>query len=169
MPRKKKETVSPEITAGPKNVGRPTIYSKEIGNLIFEAMSDGSDLVSVCKLPGMPHRTTVYVWMDKYPEFKDMIGKGRGGLADFMASKIHEIAQTAKPENSSADSIKLQAYKWLTSKISPKVYGDKVQTEVSGVDGSAIKVETVALDVASLSPESRAALRAALLEAKSKK
>jgi hypothetical protein len=40
---------------------------------------------------------------------------------------------------------------------------------VSGVDGSAIKVETVALDVASLSPESRAALRAALLEAKSKK
>jgi hypothetical protein len=169
MPRKKKATVSPEIAAEPRSVGRPTIYTKDIGNLIFEAMSDGLDIVSVCKLEGMPHRTTVYVWMKKYPEFKDMIGMGRGGLADFMASKIHEIAQTAKPENSSADSIKLQAYKWLTSKISPKVYGDKVQTEVSGVDGSAIKVETVALDVASLSPESRAALRAALLEAKSKK
>jgi hypothetical protein len=169
MPRKKKVTDSPEIAAEPKNVGRPTIYTKDIGNLIFEAMSDGSDLVSVCKLPGMPHRTTVYVWMKKYPEFKDMIGMGRGGLADFMASKIHEIAQTAKPENSSADSIKLQAYKWLTSKISPKVYGDKVQTEVSGVDGGPIVTETTSIDVSELSPESRAALRAALVEAISKK
>jgi hypothetical protein len=166
MPRKKKVTVSPEIAAEPKSVGRPTIYSKEIGNLIFEAMSDGSDLVSVCKLEGMPHRTTVYVWMDKYPEFKDMIGKGRIGLADFMANQIHVIAQTAKPENSSADSIKLQAYKWLTSKIRPRVYGDKVQTEVSGPDGGPI--EATVLDASSLSPEARAALRAALIEAKSK-
>jgi hypothetical protein len=52
--------------------------------------------------------------------------------------------------------------------MSPKRFGDKVQTEVSGIDGSAIKVETVALDVASLTPESRAALKAALLEMKSK-
>ena len=34
--------------------------------------------------------------------------------------------------------------------------------------GTTIKVETVALDVAILTPESRAALRAALLEMKSK-
>ncbi len=72
-------------------------------------------------------------------------------------------------------------YKWATSDkpgaVPAGIFWSKTRMgwrevnrqEVSGPDGNAIKVETVAVDVAELSPESRAALRAALLEAKSKR
>ena len=96
---------------------------------------------------------------DQTPEtepVKDKDGKVLDGM------KLHS-AYVAWQKN------RVDARRWFASKMSPKRFGDKVQTEVSGVDGGPIVTETTSINVSELSPDSRAALRAALVEAISKK
>lgn len=78
-----------------------------------------------------------------------------------MDEKILEVADNCTPESAPADRVKLAAYQWRAAKLKPKVYGDKVQTEVTGADGGPI--ETV-----ELTPQ-QAAQRAAFLLAKGAK
>lgn len=78
-----------------------------------------------------------------------------------MDERILEIADNCTPESAPADRVRLSAYQWRAAKLKPKVYGDKVQTEVTGADGGPI--ETV-----ELTPQ-QAAQRAAFLLAKAAK
>jgi hypothetical protein len=134
----------------------------------------------------MPDITTIIRWTRENKEFCQQYDRAcidRGNhLAEEALEIIDETPETEPVRDKEGNIIDMKLHpayvqwqnnrvntrKWFASKMSPKRFGDKVQTEVSGIDGSAIKVETVALDVASLTPESRAALKAALLEMKSK-
>jgi hypothetical protein len=189
MPRKKKDLVtdSPEIAVAPRSVGRPSKYTGNLADLICTRIALGNSLRRVCLADDMPDITTIIRWTRENKEFCQQYDRACVDRGNHLAEEALEIAdQTPETEpvkdkdGKVLDGMKLHsayvawqknrvdARRWFASKMSPKRFGDKVQTEVSGIDGSAIKVETVALDVASLTPESRAALKAALLEMKSK-
>ena len=110
-------------------VGRPTTYSVDLAKRIIDEMIEGKDIVTICQAPDMPHRSSVYHWLDIYPDFSTQYRRAKEGLADFYAKKILDMAENAKPETASADSLRLRAWTWATSRYAPRLYSEKVVSE----------------------------------------
>ena len=49
--------------------GRPSTYTEEMGNLICDKLTEGMSLRKLCLLDEFPTASTVYVWLDRFPEF----------------------------------------------------------------------------------------------------
>lgn len=92
----------------------------------------------------MPARQTVIAWTREKPTFNEQYIEAREQGVDTMAEEINEIA-----DNSDADPadrrVRIDARKWYTSKIAPRRWGDRLHTEISGVDGKPIEVQDNAL------------------------
>ncbi len=61
--------------------------------------------------------------------------------------------------------LRIDTRKWLLGKVLPKVYGDKVITEITGKDGGPIETQATRIDVLALAPEQRDQLKQILLQA----
>lgn len=128
--------------------GRPTDYSQELADYICERISDGESLRAICESDDMPNRATVFRWLGKHQEFSDQYARAREEQAEALADEIVSIADQMPPitDNGSTDSghvswqkNRVEARKWVASKLKPKKYGDKVQQEVSGPNGGPIE------------------------------
>ena len=108
-----------------KKVGRPTDYTPEIAREIADRMIDGDSLRSVCQRENMPHEGTVYRWIARHPEFRELYAHARELQAMRWAEEVLSIADdtTLEPHDRR---IRVDTRKWLLSKVLPKVYGDKV-------------------------------------------
>ena len=134
-------------------MARPTDYNQEIADKICEAIADGQSLRSICQTEDMPNKATVFRWLDKHKEFGDQYARAREEQAESLADEIVTIADSAgnplmvddipllkdgEPviyADASAVAharLKVDARKWVASKLKPKKYGDKLQTEHSG-------------------------------------
>ncbi len=155
------------MTDSVKNpVGRPTKYTQDLADLIYERMLGGEHIVQICNDETMPGRSTVYRWMDDYPEFGTRIARAREGLADHVAWQILEMASKSTNETANADRVKLAAWQWHAARLAPKRYSEKHITELSGPDGAPLQIETRQVDTDALEPEQRDVLRELILAAK---
>jgi hypothetical protein len=149
-----------------RRAGRPTKYSDALANRICEAMINGQDLMSICNNPGFPNRTTVYRWAWSNADFATRLERAREALADHAAFEIGQIAANCTPETAAADRVRLAAFQWRASKLSPRRYSDRRVNELVGADGGAIAVEqkpAECIDTRLLTAEERSVLRKALL------
>lgn len=146
-------------------MSRPSIFSAELGLQICERIADGESLRAVCSDEAMPGRTTVLRWLAENDAFRGQYAQAREVQADLLAEEIIEIADTpllGVTTKTSKDGIEttegdmiahrrlqVDARKWFASKVAPKKYGDRVQTEISGKDGGPIETKEVSdLDAA---------------------
>lgn len=148
-------------------MGRPTDYSNEIADLICERIADGESLRSICSDESMPCRATVFRWLGLDKAFSDQYARAKEEQAELLADELVDIADEPPPLTAmgSTDSgavaamrLRIDTRKWVASKLKPKKYGDKVQTELSGPNGG--PVESV-LNVSGLPTEVLAAIVAA--------
>ena len=59
-------------------IGRPTTYTLAIAEKLCERLATSNKgLKTVCKEEGMPHHSTVYRWVYKYPDFCDTYARAR--------------------------------------------------------------------------------------------
>ena len=138
--------------------GRPSTYSEVITEAICEGLILGRSLVQICDDPDFPDTATVYRWLEKHEDFRDKYARARELQAERYAAEIIALADTPtegrkvviKPDGSEEITIgdtvertrlQIDARKWYASKLAPKKYGEKVQAEVSGPDGGAVKAE----------------------------
>lgn len=150
-PRKKKtESVSTPEKETPKvskPMGRPTAYNTEIASKILVRISNGESLRMIVRDVGMPAQSTVYEWLLRFPDFAEHYARAREEQADTLADEIQAIADEP-PERiltENGDRIdtgylqwqknRIDARKWVASKLKPKKYGDRVAME--GVEGGA--------------------------------
>lgn len=112
--------------------GRPSSYSEEIADTILERMMEGRSLRSICDDDGMPSRVTVVNWQTKHPDFLARCARARELQADYMDDLILDTANGCTGDTAQADRVKISAYQWRASKLAPKKYGEKLQTEHSG-------------------------------------
>ena len=125
-------------------VGRPTLYSEELIDEICERISGGDSLKDICAEDGMPKRTTVFRWLAKYEEFRNLYARAREEQADLIFDEVKEIAdscgrerdETGKyiPEQVAKARLQADVRKWQAAKLRPKVYGDRIDHTSS--DGS---------------------------------
>lgn len=165
MPRFKPTPEKPE----PGKAGRPSTYSQDIVDRICELMVEGNDMQTICDMPGMPSRATVWRWQNKYPEFEAQCARAREALADFELAKLKKLADACTEKNVNATRVKLNHYQWRVMKIAPRVYGDRAQVELTGANGGPMQVQALTIDARMLQPEHRDALKQALLAAKQAK
>ncbi|MDN5514439.1 MAG: hypothetical protein L0G82_04310 [Pseudomonas sp.] len=150
---KKKATGS---TARARKPGRPSSYTEAIGIALCAAIAEGMSLRSACALPGMPDVSTVIRWLadEERAEFCAQYARAREDRADLLAEEILQIADDGRNDTQvdedgnvfvdhdviARSRLRVDARKWLASKMAPKKYGDKITAEHTGANGGAIQV-----------------------------
>lgn len=127
-------------------LGRPSSYSADMALYICEQLVTGRSLRSICAEDDVPDATTVFRWLDSVESFRSQYARAREIQASVLAAETIEIADAATNEDYNTARLRVDARKWYASKLAPKVYGDKVTTEVTGADGGAIRVESTIAD-----------------------
>jgi hypothetical protein len=128
--------------------GRPTTYSQEMVSAICERIAEGESLRAICRDPGMPNKSTVFLWLSQHSSFSDQYARAKEESAEAFADEIVEIAderdgkaimvdgaEVAVVFDSTAvarNRLRVDARKWVASKLKPKKYGEKIGIDHSG-------------------------------------
>lgn len=113
--------------------GRPSIYTEELAAEICRRIASGQSLRAICKEEGMPHRDTVLGWLfhKKHDGFSDQYAQALRFRAETYAEEIVDVSDEAE-DHPVSRRVRVDARKWVVSKLLPRVYGDKVAVEHSG-------------------------------------
>ncbi|MEQ4710671.1 ubiquitin carboxyl-hydrolase [Providencia alcalifaciens] len=122
-------------------MGRPSDYLPEVADDICTLIADGESLRSVCKKKGMPNMTKIMRWLRENADFREQYAKAMESRADAVFEELFDIADDVAEEPAAISKAKLRidTRKWALSRMSPKKYGDKITTELTGKDGGAIQ------------------------------
>lgn len=142
--------------------GRPTDYSPELADLICARIADGESLRTICRAEDLPCKTTIFMWLRKYPEFLNQYTRAKEESADALVEEMLDIADDAQNdwmeklggdgdvtayqlngEHVQRSRVRIETRKWIASKLKPKKYGEKVTQEISGPNGAPIQTEEV--------------------------
>src|SRR5829696_3442122 len=95
--------------------------------LICERMNNGKSLRAVLRQDGMPDKTTFLRWLDEDEggALRTQYARAREGLGDEYADELREVAFNDQ-DDANSRRVKLDALKWMASKLHPRRYGDKV-------------------------------------------
>lgn len=131
--------------------GRPTVYSDDLINKFLDRIMDGRGLVSVCRDPDMPSKSTIYEWLaDKEKDgFSDRYIKACKIRAEVIAEDmIDKIESVELDKDAIAQArLELDAKKWFLAKLHPTKYGDKNEAvEVNDDNEITINVVRVSKD-----------------------
>lgn len=108
--------------------GRPTKYSEALADYICEQMRAGESLIAICNQSGMPHRTTVLGWQDRYPEFSTKLYEARCSQADLCDDQMIEITKNTNYETVAADVLKFNILRWRAARLNSRKYGEKLDS-----------------------------------------
>ncbi len=149
-------------------LGRPSKYTEEIALKICEEIATSSkSLKRICEPDEMPTVRTVLSWLSEgdkeggKPEFKAFLhqyARARDQQADFLAEEILEIADdgsndlmtvtrgdtTYEQENkevTNRSKLRVDARKWIASKLKPKKYSDRLDLNHEGEQTIIVKFE----------------------------
>jgi len=119
----------------------------------------GGHLAGFCRERGLLY-TSVSDWIYNNPERSVMYMRAREERAEVLADEIVAIADETNVEARyqgedvtlaldatavARNRLRVDTRKWAASKLKPRVYGDKVTTELTGANGGAIQVAAVSL------------------------
>lgn len=126
-------------------VGRPSDYSQEVAATICARIADGQSVREICRDDAMPHMATVFRWLAAREEFREQYARAKESMAEHMAEDILDIADdgtndwmerrgddgasagwVTNGEALQRSRLRVDARKWLLSKMLPKKYGDKI-------------------------------------------
>jgi len=154
-------TTTPQDKA---KVGRPSDYNDELAGEILLRVAQGESLRSIGLDPEMPESRSIWRWLVKYPEFSQQYALAKEDSADVHADEILDIADNGtndwmatNDENNAGyrfngeavarSRLRVDARKWVASKLKPKKYGEKVESTVN------LKAEVAVTERPTLSKE----------------
>lgn len=120
---------------------RPIEFTEEIALRICTRLAEGEPLTRIAKADDMPSAATVYRWLRVNAEFRTMYENARQDAAHTLAAEILEISDntpvivevdgqmiTARVDMAlvQANRLKVDARKWIASKLLPRVYSEQL-------------------------------------------
>ena len=123
---------------------------------ILNRIQEGESLLQICKDKSIPDDNTVYKWLNIDAQFKDDYTHARQKQALFYVEKIENVIYKLKAdsehtrEKTDIARLEIDSYKWVASKLLPKVFGSaanqtNIQVNVQPVTGMQI-VDTIEED-----------------------
>ena len=167
-PAAPKKAAGVAASAPAKGTPAPHAYDMSIADEVLDGIATGGSLREVCGKPGLPSVTTFMRWLadERNENLRERYARARELQAEYMAEDILSIADEectmvkADKHGSQDDDgqgntevvfdstavqrnrLRVDARKWLLSKLAPKKYGDKIQAEHTGANGGAIEVHS---------------------------
>ena len=137
-----------------RRTGRvPIPYNHHVANEIVELTAMGRGFVAISKMPGMPTINILYHWLETEASFREAYQRAKLLQADSLADEIEWLADVEPRVFVDGHGVervdpgwvtwmrnRVEAKRWIASKLKPKVYGDKLELEGNGVVGIAIQV-----------------------------
>lgn len=105
----------------------PEVIATLCGRLI-----GGMSMDQACALPDGPSKTLVYQRMASDDDFRTIIVRAREAQQHAMVDETVDLADSATPEDWPVIKLRIWARQWRAGKLLPKVYGDRIQQEVTG-------------------------------------
>jgi Bacteriophage Sf6, terminase small subunit-like len=128
--------------------GRPSKFKHSAAEEICRRLALGESLVKICATDEMVDISTVFRWLDKNDEFRDMYAHAREAHAELYANQIIDIADetpiTEQPDPDGGvtlridsagvqrNKLRVDARKWVAAKLLPRKYGERMLNEVRG-------------------------------------
>jgi len=140
-------------------VGRPRKYTPKLANKVCALLAEGMSMRKVAEQKGMPSKSSMFGWLAENDEFLDQYTRAKQEAADSLVEEMLEIAddeattdliiddvpvldpETGKPYKILTSAgvqharLRVETRKWISSKLKPKKYGDKVEQTHVGADG----------------------------------
>lgn len=151
MTKPKSPAAKPKRKAKPPAKPKPPALSPaELRTRVCALIADGYTLRQIAKLPDMPAKSTILAWAAADEAFRVPYSRAMELRAEALADEIIDISddgsndwrerevkegwvvQEVNQENINRSRLRVDARKWLLSKLLPKKYGDKVGVEHSG-------------------------------------
>jgi terminase small subunit-like protein len=139
--------------------GRPTDYTPELAIGLCSRLADGRSIRSVCSDDDMPDKSTVFRWLATNAVFRDQYELACDARSDALVEEMLDIADDGtndwvaryggtegyeyNGEHVQRSRLRVDARKWIASKLKPKKYGDKVNVEATGKDGAPLPAPIV--------------------------
>ncbi len=134
--------------------GRPTKYTPEIAETIFERLAQGDSLRRICRDESLPHESTVRQWARNDKDFYTQYATARDIGLDAMADELLDISDDGTNDTYADDEgnervntdviqrsrLRVDTRKWYLSKLAPKRYGDRASLELTGKDGGPVEI-----------------------------
>jgi hypothetical protein len=120
-------------------MGRPALFSPELATEVLTRLADGRSLRSVCGDEEMPSLSTVMKWLRENEAFSQQYAGAREARADVMFEELDEVSEDAASAESAVTvaglRLKADNIKWKLARMSPKKYGEKIETTHAGAIG----------------------------------
>lgn len=138
--------------------GRPSTFSQELADVICDGLVEGKSLRRICAGEGMPSASTVCRWLGNSAAFREQYARAREAQADALFDEILDIADDSRndvkivgregeeyevcnTEFVQRARLRVDARKWMASKLQPKKYGDKVDLNHGGEVGMTVNIK----------------------------
>lgn len=129
--------------------GRPTSFSERVSEEICDLIIEGWSVRQIGARDDMPAECTIYRWLARHEDFREKYARAKELQADRFGEEILEIAddgtndwmerqqrdetiRVVDHEHINRSRLRVDARKWLMSKLAPKKYGDKLDVAHSG-------------------------------------
>jgi hypothetical protein len=121
-------------------------YTDEMADKICDGLAEGRSLRSICCDPEMPAQSTVFRWLadPDRATFREQYARAREAQADALFDEMLDIAddgsndwmerkrqdgsteEVLNHEHIQRSKLRVDARKWMASKLNARVYGDKL-------------------------------------------
>lgn len=111
-------------------VGKPKM-SQEVFDEVCYRIEEGRSLRSICEDADMPHRRDVNKWINEVEGASDQYARACDERAEYLAelALIEASNESTDAGSVNRDRLKVDTIKWFASKLKPKKWGDRIQTE----------------------------------------
>lgn len=138
---------------------------EQLAQLVVDLMvSEGLSLRKACLRTGLDAARFLRA-VDADPELAKQYARARQALLDKMADEILELADAPVPvlDNGATDNalvrqrqLQVDTRKWFLSKLAPKIYGDRLDVQVSdtriSISGALAAAQARLVDVVDVTP-----------------
>lgn len=143
--------------------GRPSKYTEELVDEFCRRIATSErSYAKICKEDDdMPSHNTINRWLNENESFREKYARAKQEQHDYMAEQILAIADdgtndtiiTEKGEVENREwvnrsRLRVDARKWLLSKLAPKKYGDKLDVTSDGEKVTGVTVIVQSPDTA---------------------
>jgi len=157
------------LKAQHKRAGPPMQYNEKIFSAILTQVAEGGRISSICNgTPPYPSYPSWFRWLAGSADLRYRYAQARHMLVERYADEIVMIADgklpmdedAAEPSSPQRDRLRIDARRWVMGKLNPAFWGDRAPPAAVTEDPA----ETpMVIDVRSMDPASRKALKEVLL------
>ena len=118
-------------------MARPSKYSEKLVDRMLEEIASGRSVIGMCREEDWtPNADTWYRWLYKIEGLSDRYARAKAHQSEREADIILDIADNATNQDYQVARLRVDARKWIASKLLPNKYGDKQNIDHTSSDES---------------------------------